>query len=149
MEINFTQDLLTGNDRIDDQHREWFSKLDNFWRAAKHGKANENVLNTLLFLQQYVKFHFADEESLQLEVGYPNYQAQKREHDRFINEIDDLIDTLQKKGAGFPVTVDTLNSMMEWVVKHIITMDKDLALFIKSKQGERSTSENKANMGNK
>lgn len=140
MLVKFTNDLYTGNDRIDQQHKEWFKRLDKFWRAARQGNSTNEVIDTLIFLQEYVQIHFEDEERLQKEIGYPGYSAQKNEHDEYIKDIGHLIDSLQKKGADFPISVDTLNSMMEWVVKHISTMDKDLANYIREKNGKSTKS---------
>ena len=134
MFIKFSNDLITGNEMIDNQHREWFKRLDDFWHAAKQNRSKDEVIKTLVFLIEYVETHFANEERLQLEVNYPGYAHQKEQHDWYRSEIGKLVDDLQKQGASFPVTVDTLNSMFEWAAHHIKFMDRDMVKYIQAAQ---------------
>ena len=133
MLVRFTNDLLTGNDQIDNQHKEWFIKLDNFWRAAREGKGKDKVIDSLIFLKDYVQIHFRDEEKLQQESTYPKYESHKAMHEYYIEQVDILLDLLQERGADFSLSVDTLNTMLEWVVTHIQKVDKDLALYLGAK----------------
>jgi hemerythrin len=131
MLIRFTNDLLIGNETIDNQHQEWFKRLDNFWSAAKQNKGKEEVVRTLVFLIEYVEYHFADEERIQQESNYPGCAQHKQQHDWFRNKTEEMVRDLQSQGPNFPITVETLNSMLEWTVNHIKKMDMDMAKYIK------------------
>ncbi|MCP4581209.1 MAG: hemerythrin family protein [candidate division Zixibacteria bacterium] len=132
MRVKFTDDLLTGHEQIDNQHKEWFARLDNFWRAAREGKSREEVTRAVTFLWEYVKTHFADEEAIQKEIDYPDYEKHKLQHREFETQIDSLVNRLQELGADHSIAVETLNLMLEWVVKHIKYSDKILVAYIRS-----------------
>ena len=133
MFAKFTDDLLTGCDLIDNQHREWFKRLDNFWKAAREGHGKDEVVDALIFLCDYVKTHFDDEEKLQQEHAYPGFESHKKQHESFRHNVDNLLASLQRRGADYSVIIDTLNSMLEWVTKHIKNMDKDFSNYIQAK----------------
>lgn len=132
MQLKFTDDLQTGHETIDNQHREIFKRLNGFWNAAKQGRGPEEVVKALIFLGEHIETHFIDEEKLQQEISYPDYEAHKKEHDDYKKEYVKLLNDLQKKGPDFSISIDTLNSMLEWVVKHIKNTDKQMVAFIQA-----------------
>ena len=132
MQLKFTDDLITGHETIDNQHRELFKRLNAFWIAARQGNGPGEVAKTLMFLSEYVSTHFADEEKLQQEISYPEYEAHKKQHNDFKKEVGKLLNDLQKKGPDYSISIDTLNSMLEWATKHIKEIDKQLVNYIQA-----------------
>jgi len=132
MLLKFTDDLITGHETIDNQHRELIKTLDSFWDAAKQGRGPNEVIGALIFMGEHIDAHFIDEEKLQQEISYPDYEAHKKEHDNYKKEYEKLLHDLQKKGPDYSISIDTLNSMLEWVVKHIKNTDKQLIDFIQA-----------------
>lgn len=77
MSIEWNNSLAIGVAEIDDQHKELFSRFDSLLTACNEGKGRGEVLRVLLFLDDYIKSHFAAEERLQLKHDYPGYPAKR------------------------------------------------------------------------
>ena len=132
MHLRFTDDLLLGNKIIDAQHREWFRRANLFWDAARQGKGREKMMETLIFLEDYTKEHFADEERLQEETSYPGIEAHKRQHADYLQQVKKIRLDFEVRGADYSLVIETLNSMLAWAVGHISTLDKDLADYLQA-----------------
>jgi hemerythrin len=72
------------------------------------------------------------EETLQKQHNYPGYLDHRKEHEGFILELKKLEGQLQQEGASFPRVIQTNQTMVSWLIKHIIGMDKEMALFVRS-----------------
>lgn len=70
----------------------------------------------------YVKFHFAEEEKLLEITEYPGLDHQRKEHDFFARQVNDLRDRYAKGDAYLPVSA--LAFMRDWFSHHIIEEDR-------------------------
>ena len=132
MAIEWNEKLATGNSNIDNQHKELFRRFDTLLAACNQRKGKEEVHNLLLFLGDYVKTHFSMEETLQKKHNYPHYSAHKKEHDGFILDLQKLEVQLQLEGASFPLVIQTNQTIVNWLIKHINVMDKEMAAYLRS-----------------
>ena len=132
MAIEWNEKLATGNHEIDNQHKELFLRFDSLLAACNQRKGKEEVHNLLHFLGDYVKTHFSMEEALQKKHNYPHYPAHKEDHAGFIREFQKLTEQLQAEGASFPLVIQTNQTMVSWLIKHINGMDKEMATFLRS-----------------
>jgi hemerythrin len=132
MAIEWNEKLATGNSDIDNQHKELIRRFDTLLAACNQKKGKEEVHNLLHFLGDYVKTHFSMEEALQKKHNYPGYSDHKKQHDGFILELHKLEEQLQQEGASFPLVIQTNQTMVTWLIKHINGLDKEMALFVRS-----------------
>lgn len=73
-------------------------------------------------LSDYAQQHFADEESLLREAGYPELNSQISQHQFFKDELRRVRD---KFCAGdMPTTKKTLSFLRDWFLNHILHHDK-------------------------
>ena len=86
----------------------------------------------LLFLGDYVKTHFATEEQLQIQHNYPGYRAHKAEHDGFIDDLRKLEDQLRNEGSTFVLVIQTNQTIVDWLIRHISGTDKELANYLRT-----------------
>ena len=80
-----TQDLVTGNELIDNEHKELIDRVNKLVESCENGKEKVTAVKTLDFLMDYTEFHFSDEEKLQQEVGYDKLEQHKGQHEDFKN----------------------------------------------------------------
>jgi len=132
MAIEWNEKLATGNSNIDNQHQELFRRFDILLTACNQRKGKEEVQNLLLFLGDYVKTHFSMEEALQKSNNYPGYPDHKKEHDGFISELQKLEEQFQQEGTSFPLVIQTNQTMVNWLIKHINARDKEMATYLRS-----------------
>ena len=62
MRYELTQDLLTGNQLIDSEHRQLFDAINALMDACAQGAGRTKINETVQFLNSYVSKHFRDEE---------------------------------------------------------------------------------------
>ena len=128
MAIEWTKDLETGVALIDEQHKELFDRVNKLLAASSQGRGKEEVGSLLGFLEEYVVTHFADEEKLQQESGYPEFAAHKRLHDGFKNE---LAKDVEAGGPTLRSVVLTIKIVVDWLMKHIAQVDKTFGKYLR------------------
>ncbi|SRR6266567_314707 len=139
MVIVWKENLATGNEEIDNQHKELFRRFNNLQSACKQGKGSDELSGLLTFLGEYVKSHFALEEQLQIQHAYPGYQKHKEEHDGFIRNFRKLEDHLNTEGETATLMIQTNMTMANWLIRHFTWTDKELADFLHKEQKPRLT----------
>ena len=134
MPMQWTNNLATGVAEIDDQHKEIFKRVNRLSEACSEGKGREEVLKLLLFLEDYVKEHFAAEEKLQVRSSYPGYAMHKSQHTRFIADIARLATAFRTEGATLSLVIMTNKTLTAWLVQHISKTDTDFAAYLKEQE---------------
>ena len=132
--IQWRDSYAIGIKEIDDQHKQLFDAVDKLFAACSQGKGKEEVGNSLKFLEDYTKVHFTDEQQLHIKYNYPERINHKNIHDNFMKNFEELKREFNEKGAGV-LFVSTVNKLfLDWLIKHIGSMDKAFAAFVKEQQ---------------
>jgi hemerythrin len=130
MFIVWNEELATGNEEIDNQHKELFRRFNSLQSACKQGKGQDELSNLFTFLDEYVRSHFVLEELLQIVHDYPGYLKHKEEHDCFTRSLKKLEEQLNTKGTTSALLIQTNMAIANWLTRHFIWTDKDLADFL-------------------
>lgn len=133
MTVQWTSDLSTNVDIIDDQHRELFRQLDMLLKAWQDGKGNEDVVKSLAFLDDYVSYHFRTEEQVMEKYRYSSTGAHKAQHAVFIRSFERMKDRYFRNGADAALISETSELVADWFVKHVKYADKALGFFLRMK----------------
>lgn len=64
LNITFDDNLVTGNNTIDTQHKELIDRIRNFVVACQNGDSKVKAIKMLDYLDEYTDFHFKEEEEL-------------------------------------------------------------------------------------
>ncbi|WP_162846084.1 hemerythrin family protein [Seongchinamella sediminis] len=105
----------------DAQHQVLFEILD---EIAEPG-CSVDVLSKLLL---YTETHFALEERYMELLDYPDRDDHREAHDRFREEINQLLQPGQDLDAAFRELISTY--LTEWLTRHVFGVDKELEAFI-------------------
>jgi hemerythrin len=132
MSIQWTEDLATGNNEIDNQHKEIFRRIESLLEACRAGKGREQVGDVVRFLQDYVVVHFNAEEKIQKEHTYPEYKAHKAMHEQFIKDFAGLKKQFDEEGGSIATVLATNRVVVDWLVNHIKKTDKAMAVWLKA-----------------
>jgi len=130
--IAWDDGLLTGNALVDLQHHRIFEKISDLVLACEEGRSTEKLEDMLVFLINYTIRHFTDEEALQLEYNYPDYQHHKKEHDDFRATVANLVQKLKESGSSAELSSDVNRIVVRWLINHINSEDKKLSDHIRS-----------------
>ena len=132
-----TPDLETGNDLIDSEHRELFQAINDLLDACTVGAGRAQITKTVNFLADYVDKHFNDEEALQKEFVYPNYEPHKKFHTQYEADIRQMANEIKREGATFQ-TLSHVTDLANTLVSHIRHEDKRLAAYIRSQEQNKN-----------
>ena len=125
--------LSVGNDLIDSQHKrlvELTNQVETiFYQSERDLRDYDEIIRIIIKLNFYVMNHFRDEELLLKEIGYPELEAHKLEHAKFISYLDgittDRIDLKEEE-----VLKNLLNFLSKWIVEHIKGSDFKYKAFL-------------------
>jgi hemerythrin-like metal-binding protein len=125
--IEWLPEYSIGNKVIDEQHKELFSLINDFFKNDKQ----ESVKKIFNKLAKYIEIHFKAEEALLAEIDYPNIKAHIAKHKALTNKfeaikhrLDEYNDEEHHKIAMF---------LYNWLSKHILQEDMDYKAFAQKK----------------
>jgi hemerythrin len=127
------ESTTTGISTIDNQHKELFDRVNNLLMALTLAKGNEEVGNTVNFLESYIKVHLSTEEDFMIKYSYPKYPPHKAAHAIFTNNVLKLKKEFQEKGATSNLAVVVKDLVGDWFMNHIRTVDMQYVPFLKDK----------------
>jgi hemerythrin len=137
MYTKWSDQLLTGIDRIDRQHKEIFWRAKNLIDYDPDEGSRKKIEDMLLFLGNYVENHLKEEEQIQISHSYPEYGNHKAEHEIFRTKYRTLVERYLKSGADKGLIAEIAMMTMDWLGNHIYETDKKLAIYIK-KSGKKA-----------
>jgi hemerythrin-like metal-binding protein len=130
--IAWNDDLLTGNTLVDMQHQKIFERINDLIRACQDGSDIAKLGDTLEFLVDHTTRHCTDEEALQLEYKYPDYEHHKKEHEEFRITITNFTNKFKEGGSSAELSNDISKIMVRWLIKHIRREDEKMSKYIRS-----------------
>ena len=130
--LELTDDLKTGIDEIDNQHKQLFN-----WANAVSDDvlADEDKLSEALNnLDDYVNYHFRAEEEAMDTHDYDRLEKHKAQHQRLMKEVTELYGRLNREGTSKGLLAEVQYMFADWYYHHIKEWDKPFADFLKSKK---------------
>lgn len=134
--------MQLGFQRIDEQHAELFRLVDKTKESLGVGQHDREraVREALAFLEDYVRFHFLNEEQLMLEYHYDSaqYHAHLKEHKYFIDTFKKLKKEFYESDLKMPdkLLARMTQEVEHWITDHIQKTDHALVFFL-YKQGAK------------
>jgi hemerythrin len=125
--------LEIGCEQIDNQHKQLFAVINEFLVNCEEGSAASTAVLTknLNYLNDYTIQHFFDEEILQRNIRYPDFENHKKIHDDFKATIRDFKVRLIIRGPSLELMNELKQTIGDWLVNHIKIMDRKLGTYLK------------------
>jgi len=133
MGLQFTPDLSTTVQEIDDQHKELFVRINNLLTALEKGSGKDQLSPVVQFLTDYVVYHFGVEEKYMDKYSYGSATQHKAQHAQFVKTFVRLKDRIFVEGIDKETIEDTRQLVVDWLINHIKYSDKALGMFLKRK----------------
>jgi hemerythrin len=131
MIYEWNDNLAIGYPLIDAQHKGLFDAMNEFFSSADPDILEmEEVQKALGYLEEYTQTHFADEEKVQLECGYPGYSNHKRFHEEFKILLRGLKTDLERMGPTRELLGQLEMGIGSWLVDHIEIEDMKIGAHI-------------------
>ena len=128
MSLQWRKEMSTGLEWQDEQHQQIFIRIDQLLEAMRHSAGRGVVKDLLDFLGTYAHDHFKDEEEYMLAHNCSTYAEHKKVHDDFVEQLHELVELYNKQGASTVVVMRLQGWMRDWLIQHIMNVDKKMAL---------------------
>lgn len=130
MTLEWTDDLKTGDEGIDADHREILERIRAFQAAYHAGQGEETLVPLMQYLEGYIERHFAEEEHLMLTRRYPALALHKQVHEEFKETFDGLLQRVRAEGPGVETVTNLYFLLDQWFRVHLAIFDTSMAQFI-------------------
>lgn len=139
MYAEFDDSLLTGDAMIDGQHRELIGRIHSLQVTCENEKpAKREAIRLLDYLADYIEYHFAEEEKLQEEIGYPGLAEHKKKHQELRQSVAELYEMLEdQEGPTDDFAAQVHKKVAEWLYGHIQGFDRSVAEYQYLRDNER------------
>lgn len=132
--VLWSDDLLVGNEAIDDDHRTLFGLLERLHHDMSTGQINQETQSIVDALRNYAESHFAREEAFMRKIDYPHYTTHKAEHDRFVSEVCALQSRVARGARTAQLDIDMF--LATWFREHVLVRDMALSEAIHNGKAE-------------
>jgi len=118
------QDIYSvGVEKIDNQHKRLFEIANRFYAAYERREARAVLAGIFNELVEYTAYHFADEERMMRQHGYPDFDRHKASHEKLANLV--LGYRRQLEGGEPNVEPHAMNFIKTWLNGHVLGMDRN------------------------
>ena len=122
-------EFLTGIAFIDEEHSKLFELTNRLYEISSNQFIHDKfdyIVDVILELKDYTKYHFKHEEEYMKEINYKKFFSHIVEHNDFVEQLDAL-DTDSVDLAQEETITKLLNFLYDWLVNHICDSDKLIA----------------------
>lgn len=125
MKLEWKDSYSVGDARIDGQHQRMFELANTMYNAQDQAAQRLAAMR----LYQHVREHFAEEEALMRQVGFPQYAEHVESHNRMLADLNSVSQKIGKNEAS-PDAIRAL--LMDWALNHIAFADVQVAGYVQS-----------------
>ena len=130
-------DYSVGVATLDTQHKRLFELIGELYGAMKLGQSREILARIVDELVAYADAHFYEEEVRMEAAGYVGLVAHRQAHDAFRVKVHGHQAAL-RRGLSAGVSIDVFEYLRDWLVSHILTVDKAMTAAIREGASRRS-----------
>jgi len=118
------QEFSIGNASVDQEHELLIDQINQIYEQLNLPLDTVTIEALLVDIQTDISTHFALEELLMQEAGYAEFEGHRQDHERLLDQINDLI-------FHFAVDPETgreilANRLSDWFGHHFRTFDARL-----------------------
>lgn len=120
----WTDDLKTGVDNIDIQHKTIFEKAHDIFDLGEEVEIKE-LKSVFVFFMDYATNHFIEEEALMSDYNYEDLEDHRSQHDYFMDKVRGLYSRLEEDEGSICEVLESIKVLtIEWLANHINGSDK-------------------------
>lgn len=136
--FTWTSELATGIDVIDEQHREVGHRVNSFLKHCADGSCSERrLMQTFMYLHEYVEKHFSLEEKLMIEFEYPEARLHINAHQRFRRWVEETRAHLEERGQSIDFLLKTNYVLLDHLEEHYKVVDRKMSDFLVKQSRKR------------
>lgn len=120
--LTWNQEMSVNVRELDEQHQKLVGLLKTLHEAMRNKQGKEALKKIFSGLVTYTADHFASEERLMKQAGYPEYEEHRRIHEKMTAKVLALQQEFQQGRVG--LSLEVMKFLENWVEKHIMGTDK-------------------------
>ncbi|WP_419797289.1 MAG: bacteriohemerythrin [Terasakiella sp.] len=128
--IDWNEKLSTGLLGLDEQHAALFQLFNEFIDAIEAGSPQAVLVERFEYIIGETLKHFAYEEQIMKNIGFPEYSAHKEHHEILRQDAELIFKDLQETKDGVEVS-PSINFLRALIVKHMVEKDLKIRDYIK------------------
>jgi hemerythrin len=125
----------TGVAEIDAQHKTLFERVASFEAAVRAREPTLRLQELFTFLEDYARVHFAVEEQLMRDAGYPNLTEHIQEHSEFKRRLRSLVPHWESEGDSTALLAALLGFLDHWLTDHVTSSDQGIGDHVRNLAG--------------
>jgi hemerythrin len=125
--------FLIGIEELDHEHKVLIDDINRLHEELARQDKRSEIEKCLGDICARMQAHFALEEHVMKEHGYPFFDEHKREHEELLDSYTEyMAQFLNDTGASSGNPIE--DNLKHWVIKHIVTSDKKMSLMVQEKK---------------
>ena len=128
--IVWTDEFSVGVAQLDAQHQRLVKMINQLSAAGETSTGSEAVSDSLTEMTQYAQTHFAVEEQMLRDNGYPDLERHMAEHLAFQERTSEFLTATMLSVTHVPESL--LLYLRGWLVNHILTSDMAYKSFFRN-----------------
>jgi hemerythrin len=137
--LKWSDELGTGIEMIDVQHREFCRRVNAFLKVCAETPGDrDHLVETFNYLRVYVLEHFGLENSLMEEFDYPRKKEHMRDHEQTRAWVEETARLLPSIEINANFILDLTHHLVEWTELHFRRVDRQLSQYLQE-LGQHST----------
>ena len=122
--LDWRKEYSVGVPSVDHEHQELIKLINELHAALGRSDNPEAIPDFLGEVYARIAAHFALEERVMREHGYDQYREHKADHEHLLDEIRELMDDYELRGAFDDATL--AQRLRDWFGEHFRTKDARL-----------------------
>jgi hemerythrin len=127
--LPWSDDYLLGIKTIDEDHRNLFEIVNRLHDAFHKRQGPQTIKITFSLLTEYVAEHFAREEQLMHQIGYPGIEEHRMLHAGFIQAFFSTKQSYIVAPKAFDFD-SFLEFLRKWLVHHVLVEDRKYVHYV-------------------
>ncbi len=120
-----------GIPEMDRQHQKLINIANDLYDALNRNKGAELLCGILDELTDYTVKHFGDEEKFMRDLGYPDLEEHKKQHEELTTQVIDFHEKVSRgKSSDFQGVTEVMSFLQDWLIDHIAGSDMKYADFM-------------------
>lgn len=121
--MKWKKEYEVGVEAIDNQHKKLIEIIASYNEHISDKSTNslKEMGEIIVYLINYTKFHFEEEEALMTRVSYPDLEEHKQIHRDLINKLKEVLMKMKNKESY--TKIEFYYFLMAWVNDHILDTD--------------------------
>jgi hemerythrin-like metal-binding protein len=131
--ISWKEEFTVGAKILDTHHKTLFDLINKLYISMSSVNSQNTTSIVISELNRYAQTHFKEEERIMRESAFPELSLHQEAHRLFVLEVTMLQN--QNRSYYSDSSHDVLKFLKEWLINHILHMDRRYKPFIKNENG--------------